>query len=71
LREAAKSWATDTLTSTAPATVRTVLAAVGLFSEHLSRRADHGAVPGALDRADVETFLARLARLQELVKFSV
>jgi len=64
LKEAAKSWAADTLTSTAPATVRSVLAAVGLFSEHLTRRPDHGAAPGALDRADVEAFLARLARLQ-------
>ncbi len=63
LKETAKSWAADTLTSTAPATVRTVLAAVGLFSQHLTRRPDHGAAPGALDRADVEAFLARLARL--------
>jgi hypothetical protein len=54
----------DTLTSTAPATVRTVLAAVGLFSQHLTRRPDHGAAPGTLDGADVEAFLARLARLQ-------
>lgn len=64
LKEAAKSWAADTLTSTTPAAVRSVLAAVGLFSEHLTRRPDHGAAPAALDRADVEAFLARLARLQ-------
>lgn len=64
LKETAKSWAADTLTSTAPATVRTVLAAVGLFSQHLTRRSDHGAAPGALDRADMEAFLARLGRLQ-------
>jgi len=70
LKEAAKSWAGDTLTSTAPATVRTVLTAVGLFSEHLDRRPDHGEQPDELDRVDVEAFLARLAHLQAAGRLS-
>jgi integrase len=70
LKEAAKAWAGDTLTATAPTTVRTVLAAVGLFSEHLTRRSDHGSAPGALDRIDVEGFLARLGHLQAVGRLS-
>ena len=64
LKEAAKAWTADALTSIHPATVRTILTAVGLFSEHLSRRPDHGQRPDVLDRVDVEAFLARLAHLQ-------
>jgi integrase len=64
LKEAAKSWTADALTSTSPVTVRTILTAVGLFSEHLGRRPDHGQRPDVLDRVDVEAFLARLGHLQ-------
>ena len=51
-------------------TVRTVLTAVGLFSEHLDRRPDHGEQPDKLDRVDVEAFLARLAHLQAAGRLS-
>lgn len=64
LKEAAKAWAGDALSSKRPPTVRNVVAAVGLFSELLDRRPDHGEVPAGLGRSDMEAFLARLARLE-------
>ncbi len=64
LREAAKRWAFEELVSRTPGTVRTVLSAVGLWSEHLARRPDGGVEPAALGRGDAEAFLVRLGRLE-------
>ena len=70
LKAAAKAWAADALTSKGPPTVRNVLAAVGLFSQLLTRRPDHGGIPSGLSRADMEAFLARLARLEAAGRLS-
>lgn len=64
LRAAAKAWAADALTCMTTGPVRAVIGAVGLFSEHLSRRPDAGTDPATLGHADMQAFLARLAHLQ-------
>jgi integrase len=64
LRQAAKAWAAEALSSMKPAAVRAMIGAVGLFSAQLSRRADEGADPAALSHLDVEAFLARLGHLE-------
>lgn len=64
LKAAAKGWAADALISTGKVTVQTTLGAVGLWSEHLARREDSGRDPAGLSRKDIETFRARLARMQ-------
>ena len=46
--------------------MRAVVAAVGLLSEHLSRRADAGLRPDALSHRDIHAFLARLAHLERV-----
>ncbi len=58
LRDAAKAWAAQALSSTGRSQIHTVVAAVASWSEHLRRRADRGADPAALCRKDVEAFLA-------------
>lgn len=63
LKEAAKAWAAEALMSKTSGPVRATIGAIGLFSEHLSRRPDGGADPAALDHRDIEAFLARLGRL--------
>ncbi len=64
LKEAAKAWAAEALGSMTAGPVRAVIAAVGLLSEHLARRADGGTDPSVLGHRDVEAFLARLTRLE-------
>jgi len=64
LRQAAKAWAAEALSSMKPGAVRAMIGAVGLFSSQLSRRADEGADPAALSHLDVEAFLARLGHLE-------
>lgn len=64
LRHAVKVWAADCLVTKHPAAARKMVAAVGMFSEHLGRRDDRGEAPEALGRRDLESFLARLGRLQ-------
>ena len=64
LKESAKIWAADALSSRGKMTVQTTLNALGTLSEHLARREDVGAVPAALRRKDVEAFLARLGHLE-------
>jgi integrase len=64
LKVAAKAWAAETLTTMTAGPVRAVIGAVGLFSEHLARRADAGTDPAALGHADMQAFLVRLAHLQ-------
>ena len=65
LKEATKTWCADALITRSPASARRVIAATGLFSEHLGLRNDAGEVPAAIDRADLEAFLARLGRLEK------
>ena len=60
----AQAWAADALVSMTAGPVRAVVAAVGLLSEHLSRRADAGPRPDALSHRDIHAFLARLAHLE-------
>jgi len=71
LKHAAQQWAAQALTGMTSGPVRAVIAAVGLFSEHLGRRADAGADPAALSHRDVSTFLARLAAAQQTGAMSV
>ena len=64
LKHLAQAWAADALVSMTAGPVRAVVAAVGLLSEHLSRRADAGLRPDALSHRDIHAFLARLAHLE-------
>jgi len=64
LKAAAKAWAADALTTHTAGPVRAVIGAVGLFSEHLARRADAGVDQASLAHRDVAAFLTRLAHLQ-------
>jgi hypothetical protein len=64
LKEATKAWAADALVTKHPATPRRMVGAVGLLSDHLRRRGDRGDDPGGIGRKDLESFLARLGRLQ-------
>jgi integrase len=64
LKAAAKAWAAEALVSKNVGIVRAVVVAVGLFSEHLARRADAGANPASLSHRDVAGFLIRLAHLE-------
>ena len=64
LKAAAKAWAAEALVSKNVGIVRAVIVAVGLFSEHLARRADAGANPASLSHRDVAGFLIRLAHLE-------
>ncbi|MGH8995394.1 MAG: hypothetical protein ACRDYB_05075, partial [Acidimicrobiales bacterium] len=64
LTAAAKVWAAEALVSKTRSTVAATVSCVGLFSEHLGTRPDHGEDPTVLGRADVEGFLARLGRAE-------
>jgi len=64
LKESAKAWAADALSSRGKMTVQTTLNALGALSEHLARRNDAGAIPAALGRKDIEAFCARLGHLE-------
>ena len=70
LKEAAKAWAGEALVSMTAGPVRAVIGAVGLFSEHLTRRDDGGQDPSALSHRDIEGFLARLAMLERAGRLS-
>jgi integrase len=70
LKEAAKAWAADALIRMTTGPVRAVVAAVGLWSEHLGRRADGGVDPSVLAHRDIEAFLARLGHLNQAGKLS-
>ena len=72
LREAAKRWAADDLPrrrvrpgrrTSAGLSVRHHVNALARLSESLRMRPDGGQVPAALDRADIEAFVNRLAYL--------
>lgn len=64
LKTAAQAWAADALVTKSVGPVRAVVVALGLFSEHLARRADAGADPAALSHRDVTGFLTRLGHLE-------
>ena len=67
LGRAVKRWAAEQLPQhrgSGASRVRGKINSVGLLSEHLHRRPDHGLDPTALGRTDVEAFLNRLAHLE-------
>ena len=67
LAGAAKRWAAEQLPQhrgSGASRVRGKINSVGLLSEHLRRRPDHGLDPAALGRSDMEGFLNRLAHLE-------
>jgi integrase len=72
LASAAKRWAVQQLPQhrgSGGSRVRGKINHVGLLSEHLHRRPDHGLDPAALGRTDLEAFLNRLAHLEFTGKF--
>jgi len=67
LSEAAKRWAAEQLPhhrGSGASRVRGKINHLGLLSEHLHRRPDHGLDPSALGRTDLEEFLNRLGHLE-------
>jgi integrase len=67
LSDAAKRWAAEQLPhhrGSGASRVRGKINNIGLLSEHLARRADHGLDPSALGRPDLEGFLNRLGHLE-------
>ena len=70
LREAAKRWAFDSLAATSPGPAQQMLWVVGLWSEHLATRADHGERAAELTRADMMAFLARLGSMERAGQLS-
>jgi integrase len=67
LREGAKRWAAEDLPrhrGNGARNVQTKINAVARLSESLRSRPDHGDLPDALDRADIENFLNRLGYLE-------
>jgi integrase len=67
LRQAAKRWAAEQLPrhrGAGASNVREKINALGRLSESLRSRPDHGDLPAALGRADIENFLARLGYLE-------
>jgi integrase len=67
LASAAKRWAVQQLPQhrgSGGSRVRGKINHVGLVSEHLHRRPDHGLNPAVLGRNDLEAFLNRLAHLE-------
>jgi integrase len=63
----AKRWAAEQLPQhrgSGASRVRGKINSIGLLSEHLHRRPDHGLDPTALGRTDVEGFLNRLGHLE-------
>ncbi len=70
LKQAAKAWAAEALVRMTTGPVRAVIGAVGLWSEHLGRRADGGVDPSGLGHRDVDAFLARLGHLHQAGKLS-
>jgi integrase len=67
LSRAAKRWAAQRLPQhrgSGGARIRGKINNIGLLSEHLHRRTDHGLDPATLGRKDLEEFLNRLAHLE-------
>jgi integrase len=67
LAGAAKRWAAEQLPQhrgSGASRVRGKINSIGLLSEHLHRRPDHGLDPTTLGRTDVEGFLNRLGHLE-------
>ena len=67
LAGAAKRWAAEQLPQhrgSGASRVRGKINSIGLLSEHLHRRPDHGLDPTELGRTDVEGFLNRLGHLE-------
>ena len=67
LRQAARRWASEELPrhrGAGASNVREKINALGRLSESLRSRPDHGDLPAALGRADIEIFLARLGYLE-------
>ena len=67
LANAAKRWAAEQLPhhrGSGASRVRGKINNLGLLSEHLARRPDHGLDPSALGRPDLEGFLNRLGHLE-------
>ena len=67
LSDAAKRWAAEQLPhhrGSGASRVRGKINNLGLLSEHLARRPDHGLDPSALGRPDLEGFLNRLGHLE-------
>jgi integrase len=73
LRQAVKRWARDELPrhrGGGASKVRDKVNAVGLLSESLRVRPDHGQTPTALGRTDIMNFLNRLAYLESIAQIS-
>jgi integrase len=75
LRDAVKSWAADELPrhrgQRPHARIQRVIAAAGRLSAHLhGARGDHGELPAALGRRDIESFLHHLAYLESAGRLS-
>ena len=73
LAQTAKRWAAEQLPrhrGGGVARVQSKINSLGALSEHLDRRPDHGLVPEALGRSDIEGFLNRLAYLESTGKIS-
>ena len=67
LAAAAKRWAAGQLPrhrGSGASRVQAKVNSVGLLSQHLHGRADHGSNPASLGRGDLENFLSRLAYLE-------
>jgi hypothetical protein len=67
LAAAAKRWAAEQLPrhrGSGASRVQAKINNVGLLSQHLNGRPDHGSDPAALGRGDVENFLNRIAYLE-------
>ena len=73
LAEAAKRWAAEDLPrhrGRGASKVAEKISALAQLSDSLRSRQDHGEVPAALDRSDIESFLNRLAYLEATGKIS-
>ena len=73
LAEAAKAWAAEELPhhrGGGAARVQSKVGSLGLLSDYLRLRADHGLVPEALGRPDIEGFCNRLAYLEATGRMS-
>ena len=75
LRQAVKRWAADEIPrhrgERPHARIQRVVAAVARLSAHLhAARSDHGEMPAALDRTDIQSFLHHLAYLESAGQIS-
>ena len=73
LRQSVKQWAAEELPrhrGAGSSNVRSKVNALARLSESIRARPDHGDLPAALGRADIENFLNRLAYLESTGKIS-